>query len=99
MHTYRVEKNIKRSKQRYYELGEKAHKIISWQLKKEESFRTINSIQTETGLLSYNPREINDTFKQYYTQLYTSEPPENMKSVDDFLSTIELPKLSKEHHS
>lgn len=56
LHTYRIEKNIMRSKQRYYELGEKAHKILSWQLKKEESSRTINSIQTKTGLLSYNPK-------------------------------------------
>ena len=69
LHTYKIEKNILRNKQRYYELGEKAHKILSWQLRKEETSRTINSIQTETGSVSHNPTEINDAFKQFYTHL------------------------------
>jgi len=96
LHTYKIEKNILRNKQRYYELGEKAHKILSWQLRKEETSRTINSIQTETGSVSHNPTEINDAFKQFYTHLYTSEPPENLSNIDDFLSMIELPKLGQE---
>ena len=96
LHTYKIEKNILRSKQKYYELGEKAHKILSWQLRREESSRTINSIETDTGSVSYNPTEINDSFRQYYTQLYTSEPPESLSKIDDFLSTIDLPKLGQE---
>ncbi len=39
---YRAEKTSLRMKQRYYELRKKAHKVLSWQLKKEESSRTIN---------------------------------------------------------
>lgn len=38
----------------------------------------------------------NDTFKQFYTHFYASEPLENMGVFDEFLSTIELPKPSKE---
>ena len=38
LHTYKIEKNILRSKQMYHGLGEKAHKILSWQLRKEESW-------------------------------------------------------------
>lgn len=38
LHTYGTEKNIMRTKQRYYKLGEKAHKILSWQLKKIRKF-------------------------------------------------------------
>lgn len=94
--TYKIEKVISRTKQRYYELGEKAHKILSWQLKTEDSSRTINSIQTNTGTVSYNPTEINDTFKEFYTKLYTSESPEDLNKIDEFLSTIELPTLSQE---
>jgi len=77
-------------------LGEKAHKILSWQLRTEESSRTINAIQTETGAISRNPAEINDSFKQFYTNLYTSESPEDLSKIDEFLSIIELPKLSHE---
>ena len=38
LHSYKIEKKILRSKQRYYVLGEKAHKVLSWQLRKEEGF-------------------------------------------------------------
>ncbi|KAF3854330.1 hypothetical protein F7725_022385 [Dissostichus mawsoni] len=87
LHTYKIEKAILRTKQRYYELGEKAHKILSWQLRKEESSRTINAIQTEAGSVSHNPVEINDTFKQFYANLYTSESPEDLTKMDEFLKT------------
>lgn len=47
-----AEKDILRTKQRYYELGEKAHKVLSWQLKKEESSKTINQIEDERGCIT-----------------------------------------------
>lgn len=45
--TYIVEKYIMRTKKGYYELSEKAHKVLVYQLKAEESLRTINQIQNE----------------------------------------------------
>ena len=63
LNTYRIEKNILRTKQRYYELGKKAQKVLAWQLKAEEASRTINSIKTENGNVTGNPKEINDCFK------------------------------------
>ncbi len=60
---------------------EKAHKNLSWQLRTEESSRTINAIQIEMGSVSYNPIEINDTFKKLYTNLYTSESPEDLTKI------------------
>ena len=89
-----MKRNILRSKQRYYELGEKTHKILSSQLRKEESSRMINSIQT--GSVSYNPTSIYDAFKEFYTHLYISEPPENRSNIDGFLSMIALLKLGQE---
>lgn len=46
--TYKIKRAILRTRQRYYELGENAHKILSWQLKAEVNARSINAIQTET---------------------------------------------------
>lgn len=94
--TYRAEKNILRTKQRYYELGEKAHKVLSWQLKAEESSRTINQIQNEAGNITHNPKEINETFKQFYVNMYKSELPEDLTTINAFLSNIELPKVDQE---
>ena len=36
LNTYQAERAITKSKQRYYELGEKAHKVLPWQLKAED---------------------------------------------------------------
>lgn len=96
LNTYKIERAILRTKQRYYELGEKAHKVLSLQLKAEESSRTINAIQTEASLISYNPTEINDAFKHFYSNLYKSELPSDLTHFDNFLSKIELPKISEE---
>lgn len=85
-----------RTKQRYYELGEKAHKVLSWQLKKEESLKTINQIENEQGFITQNPKEINETFKNFYVNLYKSESPEDLSTIDTFLSNIDLPKLNQE---
>lgn len=94
--TYRAEKDILRTKQRYYELGEKAHKVLSWQLKKEESSRTINQIEDENGCITQNPKEINETFKKFYVNLYESESPEDLSTIDTFLNNIDLPKLNQD---
>ena len=96
LNTYRIEKNILRTKQRYYELGEKAQKVLAWQLKAEEASRAINSIETENGNVTGNPKEINDCFKNYYSTLYTSEFPDDPSMIDSFLSNIDLPKLTEE---
>lgn len=94
--TYRAEKDILRTKQRYYLLGEKAHKVLSWQLKKEESSKTINQIEDERGCITQNPKEINETFKKFYVNLYESESPEDPSTIDTFLNNIDLPKLSQD---
>ncbi len=75
-------KNILRTKQRYYELGEKAQKVLAWQLKAEEASRAINSIETENGNVTGNPKEINNCFKIYYSSLYTTESPDDLRMID-----------------
>lgn len=77
-------------------MGEKAHKILSWQLKAEETANNNNAIQTETGSISYSPTEINDTFKHFYSKLYKSELPQDLTHIDNFLSKVELQKICEE---
>ena len=96
LNTYQAERAITKSKQRYYELGEKAHKVLAWQLKAEESKRTINAIETLTKEISFDPTEINNTFKKYYEDLYTSQSSDDLSEIDSFLSSLNLPCLSGE---
>ena len=69
---------------------------MAWQLKAEESKRTINAIETLTKEISFDPTEINNTFKKYYEDLYTSQSSDDLSEIDSFLSSLNLPCLSGE---
>lgn len=98
LNTYRIEKNILRTKQRYYEWGEKAQKVLAWQLKAEEASRAINSIETETGKLMTvlktiiphytlrNPQMILAWLIHFYEFIWKVHVPWN----------IDLPRLTEE---
>lgn len=96
LNTYQTEKSIMRSRQKYYELGEKASKVLAWQLKTEESKRAVNGIEVAPGKISNNPTEINDAFRKYYSDLYTAQPSGDGTAIDYFLSKLNLPCLSAE---
>lgn len=68
---------------------------MSWQLKRDEQKRTINAINTGNKE-TYNPTEINDAFKQYYSELYTSQTGTDHSQMNAFLSSVHLPCLSEE---
>lgn len=95
MNTYQAGRAIISSNQRYYELGKIAHKVLAWQLKHDEQKRTINAINTGNAE-TYIPVEINDAFKQYYIELYTSQASTDSTQMDSLLSLIHLPCLSEE---
>ena len=76
-----------KSKQRYYELGEKAGKVLAWQLKREENKKVINEIELTTGRISSNPNEINEAFKNYYKDLYTAQ------STGDIATSLHVPAI------
>uniref|UniRef100_A0A3Q3BNZ9 Reverse transcriptase domain-containing protein n=1 Tax=Kryptolebias marmoratus TaxID=37003 RepID=A0A3Q3BNZ9_KRYMA len=96
MNTYQAERAIIRSKQQFYEFGEKTQKVLAWQLKTEENKRTINAIENPQKTITYNPGEINEAFKKYYSDLYTSQSQGDLDEIESFLSLINLPCLSEE---
>lgn len=49
--------------------------------------------QLSNGDVTSEPREINDTFKQFYSNLYQSEIPLNQDRCDCFLGKLELSLL------
>lgn len=46
--------------------------------------------------LTYDPKEINLTFEEYYEKLYQSEICPNRDMCCNFLSKINMPKLEKQ---
>ena len=71
--TWKAEKNIFKSRQVYYEHGDKAGRLLALQLKQQSTEQMIPGINTGADSISCSPRVINDQFKQYYSTLYQSE--------------------------
>lgn len=61
-----------RSRQSYYEQGEKAGKALAWRIKQIQTEKAINAIQTDSGG-STDPKEIINPFLTLYHSLYSPE--------------------------
>lgn len=85
--TEKAEQTILRSKGKLYEYGDKASRLLAFQLKQEAASRYILQICDNSNNITTCPLKINDTFRSYYSKLYTSEhhiPPYRNKYADFF---------------
>lgn len=57
-------------KQHYYDQSEKAGTLLAWRIKKILSEKAITCIVNSTGSLMADPSEINNSFREFYTELY-----------------------------
>ena len=71
--TYKTERALLRTRQKYYELGDKGNKLLAWQLKKQMSASMIHKVKKTGNTTTCNPKEINDCFQEFYKSLYSSE--------------------------
>ncbi len=81
------------SKGNFYEHGEKAGRLLVHQIKCQSTSRLIPQIRNRSQKLTMDPKEINDTFKEYYTNLYSSEFPEDTSNMLMFLDGLNIPKI------
>lgn len=83
------------SQQKYFEFGDKPHKLLARQLKKLENDRMIHKIRSRNGNLVTSHKDINDNFRQFYESLYTSHSLAGLKDMQDFLDKCDLPVLDQ----
>uniref|UniRef100_A0A3P8RQC3 L1 transposable element RRM domain-containing protein n=1 Tax=Amphiprion percula TaxID=161767 RepID=A0A3P8RQC3_AMPPE len=70
-----IEKKTKFLKQSYYEVGPKAARLLARKLKKQQTERTIYKLKKDKiDDFTYEPKEIEKIFKNYYETLYTQPP-------------------------
>ena len=62
--TWKAEKNILKSRQVYYEHGDKVRRLLALQLKQESAEQMMPGIDTGADSISRSPQVINDQFKQ-----------------------------------
>ena len=92
--THSIERQILKSKSRFYIHGNKTGKILANQLRKTKAMQHITEIRMEDGNMTTDFSQINDTFSNFYNKLYTSEFPSDSTPMQDFLNNLNIPVLS-----
>lgn len=91
--SFRAASSLLRLKQSFYEQGDKAGKLLAWQIKQLESSTPITSIRTQEKTLT-DPRNINNAFKDYYQKLYDSKGNHDGNDLKNFLNALNIPVIS-----
>lgn len=86
---------IMKLKQNYYEQGDKAGKLLAWQIKKMQEQRAIIKIETPSENIT-DPLKINEAFRDYYKNLYSPDISPNNDLRTQFLEDLELPQILEE---
>lgn len=90
--TERTEKHQLWSKGHYYEHGEKAGRLLAYQLKCRSASRLIPQIRNTSQSLTVDPLDINNN-KEFYSELYTSTSPHDNSNMTTFLDNIDIPNI------
>lgn len=92
----KVSKSFLYIKQKYFEFGDKPHRLLARQLRKQENDRTIHKIKSDKGEVMMKPKDINDRFLQFYKNLYTSNKNIDYAAMQNFLDKCNLSQLDEE---
>ncbi len=68
-----IERQLRQSKQSFFEQGDKAGRLLAQQDRATSASRLIPQIKLSDGSLTSDPIVINKTFSDFYTTLYISE--------------------------
>ncbi len=84
---------IHRTRQRYYFQGSRPSHLLASKIRTNEHFADIPSIRSTTGQIVTDPKQVNETFRTFYSNLYQSEIQLDRDKCQNFLSQLDLPQL------
>uniref|UniRef100_H3AK97 Endonuclease/exonuclease/phosphatase domain-containing protein n=1 Tax=Latimeria chalumnae TaxID=7897 RepID=H3AK97_LATCH len=87
-----IEFALFRLRQNYFEEG---RKLLAFRLRKLKASNTIRLIKNEQGDYKVQNRDINEAFKCFYSNLYTSEAVSDNSKISNYLANINLPRLDQ----
>ncbi len=96
--TYKAEGALRYINRKYYEMGNKASRLLAFQLRKAQSSPAVPKIRNpETSQVETDPTKISDSFATYYKLLYKAEELEfKEEKTLEFLRPLKMNKLSTE---
>lgn len=83
----KVEFSLFRMRQKYFESGDKMEKLLANGLRQRELFSLIPSIRAPGGDLLTKSIDVNNAFKDFYKELYTSNSSNDEENMKGFLKT------------
>lgn len=87
-----AEKRIRYTKQILYEYGDKPGKCLAYLAKKRAESQAIAAIVDSKGNRIHDTGSINDCFKEFYANLYSSDQTNDAPQLmEDFFAQINLP--------
>lgn len=89
-----VETKLKYIKQKYYENGPRAKKMLAWKLRKQQTERSVFKIRNpETNVTCYKTEDILRSFEIYYKKLYSQPEAADPSIIENFLESLDLPSV------
>lgn len=88
------EKKMRFTKQKYYETGQRAMKLLSWRLRKQQAERTVYKVRNpKNNQICQKLEEIQQAFEAYYKDLYTQPDKADDFVINEFLNSLDLPSI------
>lgn len=94
--TYKAEGAFRYSSRNYYEMGNKASRLLAFQLRKAQFGCTVRKIKhPETNLVETQPKEVSEAFANFYKLLFKGQEQDSKKEKNlKFLRPLNMEKLS-----
>ena len=94
--SHEIESLLLQSKSNYYEHGGKTGKLLATQLRGLRSKQLIAGVRTDNGCITSDQKEINDKFRTFYSNLYSSDCTADFNIMENFFNNLDLPSLSQD---
>lgn len=89
-----IQNLLLKTRQKHFELNDKPYKLLSRQLKGEQAKSAIHRIQSKNGQMLTDQKDINQCFREFYSDLYTSTSTATNRDYSQFFDSLNLPQLN-----
>ena len=91
--TKKTELLMLKSRQRFFETGDRAGKLLAHQARSTAASRLISKIKSPTGETLTDTRDINTAFLNFYSELYSSECSPDIWDLNNPLDNLNYPVM------
>lgn len=92
--TKKIQHTLLKLRHQHFEFGNKTSKLLANQLKQQTEKSNIIAVEDSLGNITQDHTATNETFRNYYSNLYTPDHTTTITEADTLLRSVSLLKLS-----